>query len=279
MVILQFWRGHDKECIISTAEQKTYKIVDLGYPLLSFVSDLELSDDNIYRVGSFSHIYSGIEELQHGENLYSVKMIQSFFKQIFDERIQEGSVLDLKMFEDIVISYGFEVPFHGIAKQTDDNKQEIICDTYRCFYVKGLTRGIIEQLCIAELHYLATNGYMIKRCENCGKLFIPKKADEKYCIRRSKEYPNMNCKEAAKYKKQLEREKANRTARMYHSINTMLARRAKMAPLATQKKELDALYRFRDEADLWKKRLKCDPDIESEYVNWLQSFKKRNCEF
>lgn len=275
MVTLQFWRGLDKECLISIAEQKTYKVVDLGYPLLSFVSDLEISNDAIGKYASFEHIYSGLEELKNCSNLASVKTIQSFFKQIFDERIRNGNVLDLKMFEDIVISYGFEIPFHGIAKQ-NNNGQEIICDTYRCFYVKGLTREIIEQLCIAELHYLATNGYTIKRCENCGKLFIPKKADEKYCSRRSNEYPRMNCKEAAKYKKQLEREKASETAKMYHSINTMLARRAKVAPLSTQKQELDILYRFRDEAVSWKKRLKSNPDIEPEYINWLQSFKKRN---
>ena len=43
MITLQFWRGYDKECLISVAEKKSYKIVELGYPLLSFISDLEIS--------------------------------------------------------------------------------------------------------------------------------------------------------------------------------------------------------------------------------------------
>ena len=275
MVTLQFWRGLDKECLINIADVKSYKIVELGYPLLSFVSDLEISNDDICQNSKkIPHLYWGATDIQETSNLVTAKISQTLFKEIFDKRIQDDRALDLKMFEEIVISYGFEIPFHGISK-LNDNGKEITCDLYRCFFIPGLTRGIIEQLCIAELHYLATNGYTIKRCANCGKLFVPKKADEKYCIRRSKEYPNMNCKQAAKYKKQLLREKGNESARIYHSIYTMMARRAKFATLPTRDQEQQALYAFTNEAAEWRSRLKSDPKLESEYVAWLNSFKKR----
>lgn len=273
MVTLQFWRGLDKECLINVADTKSYKIVELGYPLLSFVSDLEI-DDICQNSKKIPHLYWGATYIQETTNPVAAKISQTLFKEIFDKMIQNDQVLDLKMFEEIVISYGFEIPFHGISK-LNDNGNEITCDLYRCFFIPGLTRGIIEQLCIAELHYLATNGYTIKRCANCGKLFVPKKADEKYCIRRSKEYPNMNCKQAAKYKKQLLREKGNESARIYHSIYTMMARRAKFAPLPTRDQEQQALYAFTNEAAEWRNRLKSDPKLEPEYVAWLNSFKKR----
>ena len=275
MITLQFWRGYYKECLISVAEKKSYKIVELGYPLLSFISDLEISYDDFGKDSpEVNHVYWGAEEFKYDVNLPAAKMCQSMFRRIFDEKIKGNKALDLKMFEDIVISYGFEVPFHGIAKQNDNGK-EITCDLYRCFFVRGLTREVIEQLCVAELHYLATNGYTIKRCANCGKLFIPKKADEKYCIRRSKEYPNMNCKQAAKYKKQILREKGNETARIYHSIYTMMARRAKEAPPSTQGQAQQALFAFTNEAAEWREKLKSDPKIEAQYITWLNSFKKR----
>lgn len=271
MVTLQFWRGHDKECIISQAKQTTYKVVGLGSPLLSFVSDLEI--DDICQT-SFPHIYAEIEELRGNVNCCTAKVIQSYFKKIFDEKIRGLHWLGLREFEEIAADYGFEVPLHGIVKQNIGGK-EVTCDTYRCFYVKGLTREIIEQLCIAELHYLVTSGYVIARCEHCGKLFMPLSWSEKYCTRRSEEYPTMNCKEVAKYKKRLAREEADETLRLYHKINTRLARRAKTAPPSKQKEESDALYRFRDEAAAWKERLKCDSSLKPQYVNWLNSFEKR----
>ena len=85
----------------------------------------------------------------------------------------------------------------------------------------------------------------------------------------------MNCKQAAKYKKQLLREKGNETARIYHSIYTMMARRAKEAPPSIQGQAQQALFAFTNEAAEWREKLKSDPKIEAQYITWLNSFKKR----
>ena len=276
MITLQFWRGLNQEGFLSRANRTTYKLIELGYPLLSFVSDLELSPEHLCQdsADDIPHVYFGIDELRNNVNLFDVKFTQSLFIKIFNEQIQNGRVLDLEAFENISILYGLEVPFHGIIKQGFKGK-EIICDYYNCFYIKGFTKGLIEQLCVAELHHLTTNGYIIKRCENCGKLFVPQKADEKYCIRRSEEYPNMNCKQAAKYKKQLLRESKNPSAKAYHSIYTMLAKRAKNAPLSEQSTAQQDLANFANEAVKWKARVKADASLESDYIAWLNSFKRR----
>ena len=275
MVKLQFWRGLDKECLISITNQISYKTVDLGYPLLSFISDLEIDYSDIGKDSvEINHPYWGAEEIRRGSNLATAKSCQSMLRNIFNERIKDDKVLDLAMFEDIICSYNFEVPIHGIAKENINGK-EITCDYYNCFYFRGLTPEVIEQLCVAELHYLATNGYAIKRCANCGKLFVPKKADEKYCIRRSEEYPSMNCKGAAKYKRQLSRERKNESTKIYHSIYTMMARRAKEAPPSTQGQEQQALFAFSNEAAEWREKSRTNPEIEAEYISWLNSFKKR----
>lgn len=269
MAILQFWRGSDKECLINNCSEKSYKIVEIGYPFLSFVEDIEIDISSVSN--ELPHIYWGLLEVKN-TNLFAAKMCQSMFRKIF-ESIQESKTLNLEVFEDIMISRGFEVPYYGIGTY-DDNGKNIVCDLYRCFYVPGQTREIIEQLCVAELHYLATNGYTIKRCANCGKLFVPKKADEKYCVRRSEEYPNMNCKQAAKYKKQLSREN-NEAAKLYHSVNTMLAKRAKSSALSEIEQRQSELYAFRNQALIWKENIKDNRCTEAEYIAWLHSYKKR----
>lgn len=49
--------------------------------------------------------------------------------------------------------------------------------TYKC--------NTVEDVCIASLHFLITHGYCVKKCENCGNYFVPKRSDAKYCDRAS----------------------------------------------------------------------------------------------
>lgn len=49
--------------------------------------------------------------------------------------------------------------------------------TYKC--------NTVEDACIASLHFLITHGYCVKKCENCGNYFVPKRSDAKYCDRAS----------------------------------------------------------------------------------------------
>lgn len=266
MVILQFIRGTDWETIIdSTDSHKGFKQTYIGYPLFSFVYDtvIDILGDKV------SHLYWGASDVQIYQNNFTAQVTQQIFKKIFD-RTTTGSAMGLAEFEQAVIDFGLEVPTYSISKDKEGN----IYDSYFCFQAQD-ARSIVDQLCTAELYHLVKNGRIIKRCEHCGKLFSPQKADEKYCIRRSKEYPNKNCKEAAKYEKQLQRERSSQSARLYKSINTMLSRRAKDATLAEKERAQAALYSFRNDAVDWKEKVKKGEAQESEYITWLNSFKKR----
>lgn len=266
MVILQFIRGTDWETIIdSTDSHKGFKQTYIGYPLFSFVYDttIDISGDKV------SHLYWGASDVQVYQNIATAQMIQRIFKKILD-RITIGSAMGLAEFERAMIDFCLEVPTYSVSADADGN----IYDSYFCFQAQD-ARSIVDQLCTAELYHLVKNGRIIKRCEHCGKLFSPQKADEKYCIRRSKEYPNKNCKEAAKYEKQLQRERSSQSARLYKSINTMLSRRARDATLLEKDQAQAALYSFRNDAVTWKNKVKKGEAQESEYITWLNSFKKR----
>lgn len=55
----------------------------------------------------------------------------------------------------------------------------------------------------------------------------------------------------------------------------MLSKRARDATLEKKEQAQDILYSFRDEAVIWKDKLKKGEVREEEYIEWLNSFKKR----
>lgn len=266
MVILQFIRGTNWETIIdSTDNRKAFKQVYMGYPLFSFVYDVTID----VLGEKVSHLYWGASDVQTTQTNFSAKTTQHIFKEIFD-RIPIGASMGLSAFEQAMIDYGIEVPTYTIFSDTDGN----IYDSYLCFETRD-THSIVEQLCTAELYHLVKSGRVIKRCERCGKLFAPNRANEKYCIRKSKEYPGKSCGDAAVYEKKLQREHTKPSARLYKSINTMLSKRAKDAIPSEKEQAENTLFYFRDSAVEWKKRLNAGEIQECEYIEWLNSFKKR----
>lgn len=53
----------------------------------------------------------------------------------------------------------------------------------------------VAEACIASLHFIITHGYNIRKCENCGKYFIPLRSDAIYCDRISPYNTRRTCKE------------------------------------------------------------------------------------
>lgn len=118
---------------------------------------------------------------------------------------------------------------------------------------------------------------IINKCKNCNKYFIPlNRSDTMYCNRVSIQDKTKTCGEYVKYQKQLERERNNESGKIYKSIYTM-----KLNKFNTAKNyESEKLYKheldlFMDEASNWKSDVKMGIKTEREYIEWLNSFKKR----
>lgn len=272
MITVQFPRYTTDEYVFEqNGNSVAIKITHIGYPLFSFASpDLTIDITSNQPV---NHFYWKLPDIQ-GENLFTARQVQSRFIEIFD-RIKIGSAMGVDEFERAIMDFGLEVPLHSVALQKGIDGSEIICDIYRCVNIPGEMPPIIEQLCVAELYQIVKSGRTIKRCQRCGKLFLPNKSDEKYCIRVSADYPGKNCKQAAKYEKQLQRERSSESAKLYKSVNTMLSRRANNATVNDKARATELLISFRNSADEWKQKVKDGIVSESEYVDWLNSFKKR----
>lgn len=273
MVNLQFVRGSEQEYLIDIMSDGKYRVKSsrIGYPMLSFIEDIEID----ILAETTPHLYWGLSDVK-SENMYTAKTVQKRFRDIFDALPKNGK-MDLDLFEHAMIRHGLEIPTHTIAKVPPDGQSlETVCDIYRCISLPGTFASIVEQLCVAELYQIVKSGHIVKRCENCGKLFVPNKADEKYCIRASVKWPEKNCKQSVKYEKQLARERGSDAKKIYHSISTMLSKRAKDAPLSEREQAISTLINFRNDADEWKKRIKNGAAQESDFVIWLNAFKKRS---
>lgn len=264
MVNMQFFRN-DNRVVLIDPDAKLYRTFPLGYLLFSFAydADIEIPGNNT------KHPYWGLPDVQTA-NSFSAKMCQEMFQKILSSRLQLDSPFTIESFEASMVEYGLAIPSHFIG-----NASGSICDIYQCIELPGYMSPIVEQLCVAELYEIVKRGLIIKLCQNCNRPFIPKRIDEKYCIRKSTKYSNMNCKQEAKYKQQLEREHKDQCSKLYHSINTMLAKRAKDAPDNKLAQAQQTLYTFRSEADEWKQKIKTGAANETDFIDWLNSFKAR----
>ena len=125
-------------------------------------------------------------------------------------------------------------------------------------------------LALIILSVLLKNGRILKRCSWCGNWFSPNRIGEQYCMRTAPGEARKSCKEAAKYEKQLKRERTSESGRIYKSVSTMLAARAERKDITR-----DEVEDFRDEAKKWRTLVKQGKRTEAEYIEFLNSYKKR----
>ena len=148
-------------------------------------------------------------------------------------------------------------------------------------YQNGSTQPNAETLAKIAKHFNISADYLlglsneikIKQCENCGKLFRPTKADEKYC---SRIIDGVSCKQDASRKVRRETLAKKPHQKQYNSINTMLAYKLKRKNLTEAEKAQykNELADFRLKAlCLRNEVVKGNKTIE-DYVNFLNSFKK-----
>ena len=97
----------------------------------------------------------------------------------------------LKMCEDKKLEY-ISITDHDTCKQYDDETLK---------YNKIFSGKIIKG---SELHAVIQNNIIIKKCANCGKLFVPDKTDQIYCNNLYKD-TGKTCKEIGALNKRKEK--------------------------------------------------------------------------
>lgn len=148
----------------------------------------------------------------------------------------------------------------------DDNNNLInISFDYLCYNSKDLINVIIQYL------FDLKSNAVIKRCENCRKLYIPKKLDAKYCDRISPQFENKTCKQAMDL---INKNKAlnDPIKRLYKNVYNTLYISYTHNKTKDSKNLFNEFVKANKIKDLEYKKglIKVD-----EYESWLKSFYKR----
>jgi len=133
----------------------------------------------------------------------------------------------------------------------------------------------ISDYMITTFLQLIQNNYLILKCKNCNKYFIPyKRTDTYYCDRPSPQDTTKSCK---KYAIELTwREKVKDESDwhcLYRRVYQSFQMKAKRQPNNLQLKQ--NFDNFRADANEWKKAVKGGAKTEEEFMCWLQDFRKK----
>lgn len=138
--------------------------------------------------------------------------------------------------------------------------------TYECLNISDYMTASFLQL--------IEHNYLILKCKNCNKYFIPyKRTDTYYCDRISPQDTTKTCKQYGAEKAWTDRTKdENDWYNLYRKVYQSFQMKAKRNPNNPQlKKNFD---NFRADANKWKKVVKEGLKTEEEFIYWLQEFRK-----
>ena len=215
-----------------------------------------------------------------------------FFKKFFNIRFngKDDEIHALKNRRSLE-SYEFDNP---LRSSLDHLKNRVKEDAVKDFAIKAkeltnnfkdLDVNIIKTTTIntsADLlifvidHTFANNNKaLIKKCSNCNKYFVTKKADTKYCDRPSPQYPEKSCKNAAdlilKNKKATQDEVYSTYKKIYN-----LYRNKVNSTIDDEKNHLaeEEFEIFKEKNSSWKEKYKNGNVTEEKYLEWLRSHYK-----
>lgn len=217
------------------ADRITSAVFSLGEWLCEFISvDTEHCEEY---VDQFE--FSDQEKL---DSVYSHRIISIFMNSY---------PITLNKFQRFMIEKGLNLP----KSNFEIGKLKDIQESYEC--------SNIMEFCTVLLFHALKLKRSFKQCQNCAKWFVPqKKSDEKYCLRQSPQYPDKNCRDAARLIRTLEIRHSDDVTRLLKNIRQMRSNGAKISP------EFDNNI-------IWRKKYKSGEISNDEYVQWLKSIYKR----
>lgn len=171
----------------------------------------------------------------------------------FDLKVKKPNAELLKNDNDIIVALQENTPYFYF--------------TYECLN--------ISDYMITTFLQIIENNYLILKCKNCNKYFIPyKRTDTYYCDRISPQDNTKTCKQYGADRAWWIRTKdENDWYNLYRKIYQSFQVKAKRNPDNPQFKQ--NYDNFRADANEWKKAVKEGTKTEAEFMKWLQEFRKK----
>jgi len=131
----------------------------------------------------------------------------------------------------------------------------------------SLAKASLLAIILGTVEALAYFDLPLKKCQLCGKYFVPKKrTDEKYCDFENPKYPGKTCKEAIRLIKIKEREKEDKCSYLAKRIYNRLYARKKDKSYASRKIVEDFVW----EKEIWKKDIASGKKNKEDFYKWLR---------
>lgn len=125
-----------------------------------------------------------------------------------------------------------------------------------------------------EIKRVIDNGFALKICQNCDRVFIPSnRSDEKYCDRISPQDKNRTCKEYGSQKLWYDRLKQDEAQKLYRNIYMSKQMLVKRHPDLSAYK--NAFENYKIESKQWKKDVKDGIKTRDEFLAWLKEVKEK----
>lgn len=260
------------EEIISNLSKNNYKkILDK----LSTASDGVILQDiidikNISSQTNINEIKSDLRLILNTYNTFRDLIEFCFFNDNFNNMtLLEKYIyyLDRSKIEEVIL------PKQTISLKIKRNSNKLNTENSPYLYFTYECLNINDYM-ITTFLQLIENNYLVLKCKNCNKYFIPyKRTDTYYCDRISPQDTTKTCKQYGAEKAWTDRTKdENDWYNLYRKVYQSFQMKAKRNPNNLQLKE--NFDNFRTDANKWKKAVKERTKTEEEFMNWLQEFRK-----
>lgn len=203
------------------------------------------------------------QQLPYNSPFFSFLISLNFFGPLGDDIFVQAEQVEIfdDMFEYGQLIGELDKVYEVFTKSLNQNAVGV-----NCYLLEPDDR--LQKIAMISFKELSDRGKVIRKCQNCGKYFIPtKRSDTLYCDNPSPADPELTCKEYGTrrlwYEKQKEDELAT-LSRKIASAKGMLAKRNPDIP------GYAAAYNyFKEQRLVWKKAVKDGTKSRDEYREWL----------
>lgn len=161
----------------------------------------------------------------------------------------------------------------GINENNPVINSMIICEEGR--FLQSYSMKSLSALLRIEAFHIQEKKVKVVRCKNCGSFFVPQnRSDTIYCNNPSPQDPTRSCKKMGAQITRISMEKQDAATRKYRKLYLNNNMRMKRHPENTEYKELhDKMIQGAKE---WRKRLKDNPELYSEFEKWVDGLEQIN---
>lgn len=259
--------------IIYNLSQKNYKIIISNILTASngVIYDELINPNEILNKNNINEIKGDLRQILNTYNTFKDLINFCYFNDNFNNMtlLQKYIYyLDRSKTEEVILpKQTISLKLKRKSNILDAENSPSLYFTYECLN--------ISDYMIVTFLQLIENNYLILKCKNCNKYFIPyKRTDTYYCDRLSPQDSSKTCKQYGADKAWWKRTKdENDWYNLYRKIYQSFQVKAKRNPNNPQFKQ--NYDNFRSNANEWKKAVKEGKKTEEEFMYWLQEFRNK----